>query len=175
MSHTQCTLNQISNFTHITISLHSFWNSIFRMQFGICFNRRVGLGTEAVTPIPSNTGVLHCQGNIASSESAKTDANALPTHCATVKHTGCTVDGNMKALFGSGERPQVGDICQVPCELMSLTNFSQNCEPANCMADHDKNDPRECKDGTWLNTTIWLVITRDIQPFEELVWDHLVR
>ena len=156
-------------------SFHLSHKSIFNMQVRICFNRRVGLGTEAVTHIPANTRVLHYQGNIISSEDAKANASAIKTHYATVRHTGCVIDGNMKALFGSGTRPIIGEIHQVPCELMSLTNSSQHHKLANCTAECDENDPREHKDGMWLNTTIWLVTTRDIQPFEELVWDYLVR
>ena len=156
-------------------SFHLSHKLIFNMQVRICFNRRVGLGIEAVTHIPANTRVLHYQGNIVPSKVAKTNASAISTHCATVRHTGCVVDGNMEALFGSGTRPTMGDIHQVPCELMSLTNSSGNCKPMNCVVDYDENDPREYKDGTWLNTTIWLVTARDIQPFEELVWDYLVR
>ena len=67
------------------------------------------------------------------------------------------------------------EVGQVQCEMMSLTNSSGNCKPTNWVVDYDENDPREHKDGTWLNTTIWLVTARDIQPFEESVWDYLVR
>ena len=127
-------------------SFHLSHKSIFNMQVRICFNRRVGLGIEAVTCIPANTRVLCYQGNIVPSKVAKTNASAISTHYATVRHTGCVIDGNMEALFGSGTRPMVGNVHQVPCELMSLTNSSGNHKPANCVVDCDENDPRKCKD-----------------------------
>ena len=139
------------------------------MPVRVCFNR-VGFGMEAVTMIPANTEVLFCQGNIVSSRDAKQQSDERATHCATVKCTGCTIDGSVEALFGDRERPNVGDIHQAPCRLMSLTNSSQNYKLANCKADHCENSPMKCKDGTWLNTMIWLVTIRHIQPFQELIW-----
>ena len=91
-------------------SFHLSHKSIFNMQVRICFNRRVGLGTEAVTHIPANARVLCHQGDIISSEVAKTNASAIGTHCATVKHTGCVIDANTEALFGSGPSAMRTDV-----------------------------------------------------------------
>ena len=91
-----------------------------------------------------------------------------------VEGTGCAIDGPHEFLF-NGEPPDLDLIYEAPAPLMSLTNSSRNYLEPNCAKVVDNKTTMHYVDDTVLDTTIWLVTTRDIEIGEELVWDYLVR
>ena len=145
------------------------------MLVRLCYNRRVGLGVEAVTRIPQGTRVLFYYGNLWSTIDAHNHGQDRESHFMTIQGTGCTIDGGYDLLFPNEPNPNLTKSHQVPCGLMSLTNSSHNYKPPNCMVHHDDHDPRMYLNGHNLNTTAWLITTRDIEIGEELIWNYLVR
>ena len=145
------------------------------MLVRICYNRRIGLGVEAVTMIPQGTQVLYYDGNVWSTVKAHQHGQGRQSHFRTIRGTGCTIDGSYDILFPDEPNPNLSRIYQVPCGIMSLTNSSEGYKPPNCMVHYDENDPRQYVNGEWLNTTAWLITTRDINPGEEIIWNYLVR
>ena len=145
------------------------------MLVKLCYNRRVGLGVEAATNIPQGTRVLFYNGIVWSNVDAHHQGQLRQSHFMTIKGTGCTIDGGYDILFPNEPTPNFEKLYQVPTGLMSLTNSSDNYKPANCIEFHDDRDPGTYVNGNNLNTTAWLITTRDIEIGEELIWNYLVR
>ena len=140
------------------------------MRVRICYNRKVGLGLEAITMIPKGTKIAYYMGNIWTTKEAKDNGKDKHSHFLTVPGTGCSIDGSMNNLFDD-HFPPFNQVFPVPSPLMSLTNSSYKYKTANCKMIVIQ-EPRIYNDGKWLDKTIYLVAIEDIEPFEELIWNY---
>ena len=95
------------------------------MLVRICYNRRLGLGVEAVTMIPQGTQVLYYYGNVWSTVEAHQHGQDRQSHFMTIKGTGCTIDGSYDILFPDEPNPNLSKTHQVPGGILSLTNSSE--------------------------------------------------
>ena len=141
------------------------------MYVQLCYHRRVGVGVRACQFIPKGTRVLYCYRNVCTTSQAKKEKSGHKTHLLTIPGTGCSVEGTYATLFESDGFPDFNKKFSVPSPLLTMANSSQNYIDSNCrivitnMAMLYKND-------IWLDHTAFLVTTRDVQMYEELIWDY---
>ena len=140
------------------------------MYTKICYNKKVGFGLQAVTKLPKGTKIAYYMGTIWSTKTAKEKGKAKYSHFLTVPGTGCSIDGSHVHLFDEAV-PPLDKTFLVPCPLMSLTNSSVNYKQANCKMVINQ-EARIYTDGNWLDKTVYLVAVKDIDPYEELIWDY---
>ena len=153
---------------HLSLIIQN--NSRMLMHVKICYNKKVGLGLETITSIPKGTKIAYYMGKVWNTNEAKKHSKNKHIHFLTVPGTGCSIDGSLNNFFDN-HFPPFDQSFQVPCPLMSLTNFSHKYQKENCKMVISQ-ESRICSDGNWLDKTVYLVGTEDIEPFEEQIWNY---
>ena len=140
------------------------------MYIKICYHQNVGYGLQSITTIPKGTKIAYYMGTIWTTKQAKENGKHKYSHFLTVPGTGCSIDGSLEHLFDESS-PPLDQTFLVPCPLMSLTNSSFEYKEANCKM-MIIQESRMYSDGNWLDKTVYLVAIKNIEPFEDLIWNY---